>query len=379
MASPVIADVGTVIAGRHRDPHQVLGFHDGRVIAYRPAACAMQVILPSGVQVEMRLLHEAGVYVTEAPEAESGYRLRAEYPQGDAHEFVDPYRFGPTVGDQDLHFFGEGRHRNLWKVLGANVRTHEGEAGTSFAVWAPAARAVSVVGDFNSWDGRLHPMRSLGSSGIWEIFLPDVGGGALYKFEILTQDGHLRMKADPFAFETQPPPSTDSVVHFSRHRWADRAWIERRREVEPHGKPMSIYELHLGSWRLNTLEDNRSLTYAELADELAAYVNDLGFTHVELMPVMEHPYAGSWGYQVSGYFAPTARHGTPDEFRALVDSLHGQGIGVIVDWVPAHFPRDDWALARFDGSALYEHADPRCGSHPEWGTLIFNYGRQEVR
>jgi 1,4-alpha-glucan branching enzyme len=247
--------------------------------------------------------------------------------------------------------------------------------GTAFAVWAPSARAVSVVGDFNGWDGRLNPMRSLGSSGIWEIFLPGVEEGAAYKFELLAQSGEIRMKADPFAFETQVPPRTDSVVYRSHYRWKDSDW---RRE-SPHEKPISIYEVHLGSWRLNPLEGNRSLTYAELADELAAYVKDMGFTHVELLPVMEHPFSGSWGYQVSGYFAPTARYGRPDDFRAFVDGMHQAGVGVILDWVPAHFPRDDWALARFDGTALYEHADPRRGAHPEWGTLIFNYGRNEVR
>ncbi|MCA1691500.1 MAG: 1,4-alpha-glucan branching enzyme, partial [Actinobacteria bacterium] len=231
MASPVIADVGTVIAGRHRDPHQVLGFHDGRVIAYRPAACAMQVILPSSEQVEMRLLHEAGVYVTEAPEAESGYRLRAEYPQGDAHEFVDPYRFGPTVGDQDLHFFGEGRHRNLWKVLGANVRTHEGEAGTSFAVWAPNAQSVRVVGDFNLWDGRLNPMRALGSSGVWELFVPGLEPGGRYKYEILTGAGHLTLKADPMALATALPDTTDSIISKPGHKWGDGDWMASRDET----------------------------------------------------------------------------------------------------------------------------------------------------
>ncbi len=292
---------------------------------------------------------------------------------------MDPYAFPPTVGELDLHLAGEGRHEEIYGRLGAHVRELEGVAGTAFAVWAPAARAVSVVGDFNSWDGRLHPMRSLGASGIWEIFLPGVEEGAAYKFEILAPTGEIRMKADPFAFETTLAPRTDSVVHRPRHRWGDERWMERRRASSPHAEPISIYEVHLGSWRLNALEDDRSLTYAELADELAAYVTDMGFTHVELLPVMEHPFSGSWGYQVSGYFAPTARYGDPDDFRALVDRLHQAGIGVILDWVPAHFPRDDWALARFDASALYEHEDPRRGAHPEWGTLIFNYGRNEVR
>ena len=378
-------DIELLARREHSNPHGVLGAHpsNGGVVvrAFRPAARKVLARVRDGTPVELEQRHEAGLFegVLNRVELPVHYELDVSYPDGNIFTLRDPYSFAPTFGELDLHLAGEGSHEDIYDRLGAHVTELDGVVGTSFAVWAPAARAVSVVGDFNSWDGRLHPMRSLGSSGIWEIFLPDVREGAVYKFEILTQDRHLRMKADPFAFETRAPPSTDSVVHYSRHRWADRAWIARRREVEPHGKPMSIYEVHLGSWRLNTLEDNRSLTYAELADELAAYVKDLGFTHVELMPVMEHPYAGSWGYQVSGYFAPTARYGTPDEFRALVDSLHRHEIGVIVDWVPAHFPRDDWALARFDGSALYEHDDPRRGSHPEWGTLIFNYGRKEVR
>ena len=249
----------------------------------------------------------------------------------------------------------------------------------AFAVWAPSARSVSVVGDFNSWDGRLHPMRSLGASGIWELFIPGVPEGSRYKFELRAQDGDILLRADPFAFETELPPKTASVVNRTRYEWTDDGWMELRQQGDRLREPMSIYEVHLGSWRLNPLEDNRSLTYLELADELAAYVTDMGFTHVELMPVMAHPFSGSWGYQVTSYFAPTPRFGTPDQFRAFVDRLHERGVGVILDWVPAHFPRDEWALARFDGSALFEHADPRRGSHPDWGTLIFNFGRLEVR
>ena len=251
--------------------------------------------------------------------------------------------------------------------------------GTAFAVWAPSARAVSVVGDFNSWDGRLHPMRSLGSSGVWELFLPGVGPGTNYKYEILAQSGELRLKADPVAFATELPPKTASVVFDPDHEWGDADWVARRTVTDQLNEPISIYEVHLGSWRLNPLEGNRSLTYLELADELSAYAKDMGFTHIELLPVMAHPFSGSWGYQVTGYFAPTPRYGTPDEFRTFVDRLHQNGLGVILDWVPAHFPRDDFALARFDGSALYEHQDPRRGAHPDWGTLVFNYGRNEVR
>jgi 1,4-alpha-glucan branching enzyme len=280
-----------------------------------------------------------------------------------------------VFGELDLQLAGDGTHERLYERLGA----HLVDGGASFAVWAPNAGAVSVVGDFNGWDDEAHPLGAPRGSGIWEGFVPDVASGARYKFALRWRDGSVHLKADPFAFATERPPATASVVFEPRHEWSDDEWLERRRAADPLGLPLSIYEIHLGSWRLNPLEGNRSLTYRELADELADYVGDLGFTHVELLPVMEHPFAGSWGYQVTGYFAPTARFGTPDDFRAFVDRLHARDIGVIVDWVPAHFPRDEWALARFDGTALYEHEDPRRGAHPDWGTLVFNLGRNEVR
>jgi 1,4-alpha-glucan branching enzyme len=280
--------------------------------------------------------------------------------------------FPPTLGDVDLHLFNEGKHRQLWRVLGSHVRVHEGVEGTGFAVWAPNAREVRVVGDFNRWDGRLHSMRMLGSSGVWELFVPDVGAGTRYKYEIVTRDGVSALKADPFAMEAETPPATASVVTVSRYAWDDAAWLAARARREPHRHPLSVYEVHLGSWR-------RGLGYRDLARELPAYVADLGFTHVELLPVAHHPFAGSWGYQVTSYYAPLATLGPPDDLRLLVDRLHEAGIGVIVDWVPAHFPKDDWALARFDGTALYEHSDPRQGEHPDWGTLVFNVGRDEVR
>jgi 1,4-alpha-glucan branching enzyme len=260
----------------------------------------------------------------------------------------------------------------LFCVLGAHRREVDGVVGTRFAVWAPSARAIAVVGDFNLWNSLTHPMRSLGGSGVWELFVPGVGAGNLYKFAVRGADGVVRLKADPVASRTEAPPHTASVVFEPSYRWSDDAWMERRHAGQPWREPVSVYEVHLGSWR-------PGLGYRELADALAAYVNDLGFTHVELLPVMEHPFAGSWGYQVTGFFAPTARFGTPDDFRAFVDTLHDHGIGVILDWVPAHFPRDAFGLARFDGTALYEHADPRRGEHPDWGTLVFNYGRTEVR
>ena len=277
------------------------------------------------------------------------------------------------LGEVDLHLIGEGRHERLWDVLGAHVRSVGGATGTDFAVWAPNARGVRVVADFNGWNGHDHEMKNLGPSGVWELFVPDVGDGTRYKFEIHGADGPWSLRADPLAFQAEVPPATASVVFTSRYEWGDAEWMAARaRTTTAHDRPMSTYEVHLGSWR-------RGRSYRDLAEELTSYVLDTGFTHVELLPVAEHPYGGSWGYQVTSYFAPTARFGSPDDFRYLVDRLHQAGIGVIVDWVPGHFPKDEWALARFDGSSLYEHADPRRGEQPDWGTNVFNFGRHEVR
>jgi 1,4-alpha-glucan branching enzyme len=280
---------------------------------------------------------------------------------------------GQLLGELDLYLVGEGRHEQVYEKLGAHVT----DDGVAFAVWAPNAAKVSVVGEWNAWDGRANAMEQRGVSGIWETVVAGVPEGALYRYELTTREGHLLLKSDPYAFAAELPPGNASRVFRSRHEWRDHDWLERRREREPLHEPVSIYEVHLGSWRRNA--DGTTLSYTELADQLGVYARDLGFTHVELLPVMEHPYSGSWGYQVTGYFAPTARFGDPDEFRAFVDRLHEHGLGVILDWVPAHFPRDEWALARFDGTALYEHADPRRGEHPDWGTLVFNFGRNEVR
>jgi 1,4-alpha-glucan branching enzyme len=377
-----MSDLERIVRREHADPHSVLGAHPlpgGGVVvrAYRPAAAGITLRADGHGAATLSQVHPGGVFEGVLDDAELPLRYQLEIDYGDHGTFTihDPYAFPPTIGELDQHLVGEGRHEELYARLGAHVRELDGVAGTAFAVWAPAARAASVVGDFNSWDGRLHAMRSLGASGIWELFVPGVESGAHYKYELLTGDGDLRLKADPVAFASEPPPKTASVVFQSRHKWRDGDW--KRRELLDG--PMSIYEVHLGSWRLNPLEGNRSLTYLELADELAAYVVDMGFTHVELLPVMTHPFSGSWGYQVTGYFAPTPRYGSPDDFRVFVDRLHQAGLGVILDWVPAHFPRDDFALARFDGTALYEHADPRRGAHPDWGTLVFNYGRHEVR
>jgi 1,4-alpha-glucan branching enzyme len=279
----------------------------------------------------------------------------------------------PGLGDLDLHLAGEGRHERIYDQLGAHVV----DGGVSFAVWAPNARAISVVGDWNGWDGRVDGLEPVGSSGIWHGLVAEASEGARYKFEVVGADGHLRLKADPYARYAEVPPQSASIVHTSRFRWSDAGWLEAR--LEPLDRPLSVYEVHLPSWRRNPLEGNRSLTYRELAGELGEYVAELGFTHVELLPVMHHPFSGSWGYQVTGYYAPLSTLGDPDDFRHFVDHLHSLGIGVILDWVPAHFPRDEFALARFDGTALYEHDDPRRGAHPDWGTLVFNLGRNEVR
>ncbi|UTI62978.1 1,4-alpha-glucan branching protein GlgB [Paraconexibacter antarcticus] len=287
----------------------------------------------------------------------------------------------PILGELDLHLAGEGRHERIYERLGAHVTTVDGTEGVAFAVWAPNATSVTVIGDFNEWDHDHDAMRAAGSgsSGIWEAFVPGARPGQAYKYAIRTASGDVRLKADPYAAQAQQAPGTDSVVHAPQHGWQDAAWLQRRRAAVPHREPMSVYEVHLGSWRRDPDDPETPLPFAQLAQELAAYATDMGFTHVELLPVMSHPFPGSWGYQVTGYFAPDARHGTPDDFRAFVDTLHAAGIGVILDWVPAHFPKDDWALRRFDGSALYEHEDPRRGEHPDWGTLIFNVGRNEVR
>jgi 1,4-alpha-glucan branching enzyme len=377
--------IEALLARDHASPHDLLGAHpcNGGVVvrAYRPSATEVWALPDDGEPVELAMRHPAGLFegVIEGARMVPSYRIEVHYPDGNTFTFRDPYAFVPTLGELDLHLATEGRHHELYRKLGARSRQVRGVRGTSFAVWAPTARSVSVVGDFNGWDGRLHQMRSLGSSGIWELFLPEVGQGTRYKYEIRGADGTLALKADPFALAAEEPPSTASIVFEPSYEFQDAEWVTKRRRSAPHAGPMTIYEVHLGSWRHRLEQGDRSLTYLELADELSAYVQEMGFTHVELMPVMEHPFAGSWGYQVSYQFAPTARFGSPDDFRAMVDRLHSRGIGVILDWVPAHFPRDAFALARFDGTALYEHADPRRGAHPDWGTLIYNFGRNEVR
>ncbi len=387
------AEIARLRTGRHTSPHDWLGAHsstqngvDGILVrALHPDAAGCDLLLPGDDETpasERSMTVDAGLFTGFVPGATLPlrYRLRFHFAGGACWERDDPYRFLPTLGELDLHLFNEGTHRRLWEVLGASVRELDGVRGVAFAVWAPGAAGVSVVGDFCCWDGRLFPMRSLGSSGVFELFVPEIGDGALYKFEIRTPAGALRLKSDPFARSMElPPGSASRVVDRSRFAWHDESFLAARRANDPARRPLAIYEVHLSSFARVPEERNRRLGYRELAPRLAAHAKRLGFTHVELLPVAEHPFDGSWGYQVTGYYAPTSRFGTPDDLRALIDHLHGEGIGVILDWVPAHFPKDDFALRRFDGTALYEHEDPRRGEHPDWGTLIFNYGRHEVR
>jgi 1,4-alpha-glucan branching enzyme len=377
------ADADRLVRGEHHDPHSILGAHgsaDGTVVrAFHPDASTAELLLAGG-PVAMSPLGGGlwGAFLAGvAPPVD--YRLRFRFGDGIAWDHDDPYRFLPTVGELDLHLIAEGSHERLWEVLGAHPTSREGVSGVAFAVWAPNARSVRVVGDFDRWNGRLRPMRSLGASGVWELFVPAIGAGELYKFEVLGADGTLRIKADPFAFSQQVRPETASRVWdvAADHGWTDEAWMAERGTRDPYRSPMATYEVHLGSWMRNS--DGSWLGYRQAAERLAEHCHRFGFTHVELLPVAEHPFDGSWGYQVTGYFAPTARFGTPADFRAMVDELHNAGIGVIVDWVPAHFPTDDFALRLFDGTPLYEHADPRRGMHPDWGTLIFDFGRPEVR
>jgi 1,4-alpha-glucan branching enzyme len=378
-----------LLDGTHTQPHSVLGAHpysghgvDGVVVRVRqPGASEAAILLPGMDPIPLEAEGD-DFFAALLPGARLPlrYRVGFSFASGERWERGDPYRFPPTIGEVDLHLFNEGTHLRLWEKLGSHVLTIDGVAGTSFAVWAPNAQRVSVTGEFCGWDGRIYPMRSLGSSGVFEIFIPGITAGTLYKYEILTREGALRIKSDPYAFKHEQPPGSASIVQEEAgYSWRDDEWMRARPMRDITREPVSIYEVHLGSWLRVPEEEGRSLSYREIAPRLRDHVRNLGFTHVELLPVQEHPFYGSWGYQVSGYYAPTSRYGSPDDFRFLVDTLHQAGIGVILDWVPAHFPKDDFALRRFDGTALYEHEDPRLGEHPDWGTLIFNYGRNEVR
>ena len=364
---------------RHHSPHSILGLHqDGKDWVIRTLRPFAKSVTAKGKKDSFELTHRfGGVWEYQGKGKLPGdYRLVATYESAPDWVSDDPYRYLPMIGDLDLHLIGEGRHEQLWQALGAHFieqkDTLGDTSGVSFKVWAPNAQAVRVVGDFNSWDGTSYPMRSMGGTGIWELFIPGVKPGAMYKFQILTKAGNWISKIDPMARRTEVPPATSSVVDVSDYKWRDQDWMNQRARTDALKSPMSIYELHLGSWR-------GPKNYRDLAPELIGHVKYLGFTHVEFMPLAEHPFGGSWGYQVTGYYAPTSRFGTPDDLRFLIDELHKAGIGVILDWVPAHFPKDEWALAKYDGEAIYEDADPRRGDHPDWGTHVFNFGRTEVR
>jgi 1,4-alpha-glucan branching enzyme len=388
-------ELNSFLSGTHSDPFRILGPHrmgdDLAIRAFRPDARKIEILRDGQPAIEAEKIQRDGFFQAIVPNAarDLDYHLRLTSWDGSESVMRDPYQYGPIMGEVDLHLFSEGQHWQLYEKFGAHLRTigppsqSSGAAsdtgGVYFAVWAPNAQRVSVVGDFNGWDGRVNPMRKLLGSGVWELFLPGVKEGAHYKFEIRTQSGALLLKSDPFAFFNQHGTSTSSLVYdLERYRWSDADWMGQRRRDWPRS-PISIYEVHLGSWRRKAEEGNRSLSYLELAETLLPYVLEMGYTHIEVLPIAEHPFEGSWGYQVTNYYAPTSRHGNPDELRHFIDKCHQAGIGVIMDWVPAHFPKDAHALAEFDGTDLYEHMDPRQGEQQDWGTLIFNYGRNEVR
>ena len=393
MTKPILTDIEAmeqIIQARHWDPFSILGPHK---LGQNPLNCetVIRALLPTANRVwivsdnlersEMGRIGVDGFFEIGLKVAPSfPYRFQVEGTDGHTWEQIDPYQFQPVLGELDFHLVREGTHERLYDKLGAHLVNHQGVAGVTFAVWAPNAERVSVIGDFNRWDGRQNLMRVREQSGVWELFIPGMQAGDHYKFEIRTRDGRILTKADPIAFQAEVRPQTASIVaDLSEIEWSDNDWMEHRAQRQGLDQPISIYEVHLGSWRLNAEESNRFLTYGELADEMIPYVLDRGFTHIELMPVHEHPLDASWGYQPTGYFAPTSRFGTPKEFADFINKCHEAGLGVILDWVPAHFPRDAWALSEFDGTALYEHADPRLGEHKDWGTKIFNFGRPEVR
>ena len=382
-------DIFHIVNGEHSDPHTVLGMHemeeDGRkavvVRAFLPDAAGITVIDYANKRKKypMERLHADGFFEVTIADREEWFRYQLEYTDTDGNTWrsYDPYSFSPTLSEFDRHLFGAGTHYEIYEKMGGRLMTHEGARGAAFSVWAPNAKAVSVIGDFNNWDARRSPMRRLGESGIWELFLPAAAEGDKYKFHVTQCDGRVVDKTDPYGVYAEVRPNNASVLYpLKRYKWKDRRWMTARRKYDFRAAPMNIYEVHLGSWK--RAEGNRFLSYTELAEQLIPYVKEMGYTHIEMLPVEEHPFDGSWGYQVTGYYAPTSRYGSPDEFKQFVDACHQNGISVILDWVPAHFPKDDFALARFDGTALYEHQDPRLGEHIQWGTYIFNYGRKEV-
>lgn len=379
-------EVEAIAGGYHGDPFRILGPHaiggelqvdSWEVRAFLPQAQSAEVLV-NGEAIPMAQKHPRGVFAAPIANDPQHYRLRLKLWTGEIIEQEDPYRFAPLLTDFELHLHGEGTHFEAYNTFGAHLMECDGTAGVRFSVWAPNAETVSVVGDFNEWDTRRHPMR-LRNSGVWELFIPELGEGAAYKYHVRSRyHGYQQAKADPYAFAAEVPPKSASIVcDLGKHEWSDQEWMAARAQTEWLKEPVSIYEVHLGSWM--RAPNNRMLSYREMADSLVEYVKRMGYTHIELLPIFEHPFTGSWGYQIIGYFAPTSRHGSPEDFMYLVDRCHQAGIGVIVDWVPGHFPKDAHGLVYFDGTALYEHEDPRKGEQPDWGTLIFNFGRNEVR
>jgi 1,4-alpha-glucan branching enzyme len=381
-------DIHRLLHAEHDDPFSVLGLHQidqtWVVRNFRPDAKELAIIdrQHGGRRFPATRIAEEGLFeaVLEGISEAFEYLVEVTTWSGETLQISDPYSYGPILGELDMHLYKVGNHYEIYEKLGAHLTEINGQAGVTFAVWAPNAQRVSVVGDFNSWDGRAHPMRKRIEAGIWELFVPGVGESAHYKYEIRNCFGQIELKSDPFSFFGQHGVQTASLVfNLERFKWSDDAWIAERKTRYWPQQPVSIYEVHLGSWARVPEENNRYLSYIEFADRLIAYVKEMGYTHIELLPVAEHPFDGSWGYQVTGYYAPTSRFGNPDEFRHFVDRCHQENIGVILDWVPGHFPKDAFGLAQFDGTRLYEHADPRQGEHRDWGTLIFNFGRSEVR
>jgi 1,4-alpha-glucan branching enzyme len=387
MSDFINTEIDRVLDSDHHDPFQVLGLH---FITEKPKAVLVRTFQPHAESVKiitgntksyLYKMRQEGLFEIVLHEYQEpfNYQLEATYFNGSTHVFDDPYRFLPQLSDMDMYLFNSGTHYQLYEKMGAHPTTIYDVKGTVFRVWAPSARRVSVLGEFNTWDGRVHQMRSLDKSGIWELFIPGIKENELYKFEIKTQFKDILTKSDPFQFYGEVRPKTASIVSsLDSYEWDDQDWLTKRSACQPYDKPVSIYEVHFGSWQRDPSDPDRFMTYIEIADRLIPYVKDMGFTHIELMPIMEHPLDESWGYQVTGNYSVTSRYGTPEEFMYFVDQCHQNGIGVILDWVPAHFPTDAHSLARFDGTALYEHEDPRQGAHPEWGTLVYNYGRKEV-
>ncbi|WP_317855095.1 1,4-alpha-glucan branching protein GlgB [Chakrabartyella piscis] len=391
MMTTEIYDILEIVAGTHAAPHDVLGMHEMETPEGK--ICVARVFMPFAKQITLidqgnkrkkyvlEKIHEDGFFAGTLKDRDEWFQYQLEYVMEDdtTWKSYDPYSFGPTISEYDRYLFGAGNHYEIYKKMGGRLMTHEGVKGAAFTVWAPSAKSISLVGDFNHWDNRRNPMRQLGESGVWEIFIPKLVDGDAYKYHMVQVDGRIVDKTDPYGYTAEVRPKTASVLYAdAKFKWKDKRWLNARKKKDMNKEPMNVYEVHLGSWMRVPEEENRFLTYTELAERLVPYVKEMGFNYIELLPVSEHPFDGSWGYQVTGFYAPTSRFGHPDEFKLFVDTCHNNGIGVILDWVPAHFPKDDFALARFDGTALYEHQDPRQGEHQQWGTYIFNYGKKEV-